>query len=86
MEWAKMGLAKRIGVDLQEATRVYNQFESNTKEPISNILQPILSNGQLRTLGHSFNTNIQPKMNALIDWLQPLIDNFEAQSGSGDEP
>ena len=31
MEWAKMGLAKRIGVDLQEATRVYNQYKIKYK-------------------------------------------------------
>src|SRR6266480_3654714 len=54
------------------------------QEQFSIILQPILSNGQRRTLGHSFNTNIQPKMDLLKDWLQPLIDAFEAQSGSGD--
>lgn len=48
------------------------------------IIQPEFSSGQRRTLGHSFHINCEPKMNDLRDWLQPLIDNFEAQSG-GDE-
>lgn len=39
------------------------------QEKFSIILQPILSNGRRRTLGHSFNTNIQPKMDTLKTWL-----------------
>jgi hypothetical protein len=60
------------------------KLHSSPEEQFSIILQPILSNGQNRTLGHSFSTNIQPKMDNLKEWLQPLIDTFEAQSGSGD--
>lgn len=36
-------------------------------------------------LGTSFHTTCQPKMTELKDWLEPLIENFEAQSGSGDD-
>jgi hypothetical protein len=49
-------------------------------EQFSIILQPVLSNGQTRTLGHSFTTNIKPNMDYLKGWLTPLIENFEAQS------
>jgi len=59
-------------------------LHNDPQEQFSIILQPILPNGQHRTLGHSFNTNIQPKMNVLKNWLKPLIDNFEAQSGTGE--
>jgi len=45
------------------------------------ILQPEFNSGQRRTLGTSFHTSCKPQMNELIEWLQPLIDNFEAQSG-----
>ncbi len=45
------------------------------------ILQPEFTSGQRRTLGTSFHTSCQPRMDELIQWLQPLIDNFEAQSG-----
>jgi hypothetical protein len=48
------------------------------------IIQPEFHSGQRRTLGHSFHVNCQPKMSDLKDWLQPLIDNFEAQSGGND--
>lgn len=45
------------------------------------MLQPEFTSGQRRTLGTSFHTSCKPQMSELINWLQPLIDNFESQSG-----
>ena len=47
------------------------------------ILQPEFSSGQRRTLGTSFHTSCKPNMNYLREWLEPLIENFEEQSGGG---
>ncbi len=67
-----------------ELEKLLTQLHTNSEEQFSIILQPKLSNGQRRTLGHSFTTNIQPKMDTLINWLTPIIENFQAQSASGE--
>lgn len=56
---------------------------SDPSRKYSIILQPEFNTGQRRTLGHSFHVNCQPKMEDIISWLTPLIDNFETQSGDG---
>ncbi len=69
----------------EELENLLSKLHNDPKEQFSIILQPAYTNGQYRTLGHSFTTNIQPKMNVLKDWLKPLIDTFAAQSASGED-
>lgn len=58
-------------------------LSSDPSRSFSIVLQPEFNTGQRRTLGHSFHVNCQPKMEDIISWLTPLIDNFETQSGDG---
>jgi hypothetical protein len=68
----------------EKLEELITQLHTDPQEQLSIILHVALSDGQWRTLGYSFNTNIQPKMKEIKDWLQPLIETFEAQSASGE--
>lgn len=65
----------------EELEELIINLTSNPDKIFAIILQPEFTSGQRRTLGTSFHTSCQPHMDELIQWLQPLIDNFEAQSG-----
>ena len=60
------------------------QLHTDPSEQFSIIIQPELSNGTRKTLGKSFITTIKPNMDKMNSLFTPLIENFMAQSASGE--
>jgi hypothetical protein len=48
------------------------------------LVQAELPTGGRRSVGHSFNINAGAQLEEIREFLTPYIENFEAQSGSGE--
>jgi len=49
------------------------------------MIEAVLPGGAHQTVGYSFNINPGTTLKEIEDLLNPFVENFEAQSGSGED-